>query len=76
MAKELDYQFRLSEERNQLRQDERSEEHYKQLDSMLRKYSGKSTKSTMDKDKTVNFPNPKPKKEIHLFKKTKKKATP
>jgi DNA-binding transcriptional MerR regulator len=64
MAKELDYQFRLS--------DERSEEHYRQIDSLLRKYSDKSTK---DKDKTVKFPRQKAKKEIHLFKKTKKSAT-
>jgi DNA-binding transcriptional MerR regulator len=73
MAKELDYQFRLSEERNEARIDERSEEHYRQLDTLLRKYSDKTIK-----DKTVKFPRPKEKekKEIHLFKKTKKNAAP
>jgi hypothetical protein len=77
----MDYQFRLSEERNELRQDERSEEHYRQLDSLLRKYNGKSDKSIKDKsvldsDKTVKFPRQKTKKEINLFKKAKKNATP
>jgi hypothetical protein len=81
LAKEMDYQFRLSEERNELRQDERSEEHYRQLDSLLRKYNGKSDKSIKDKsvldsDKTVKFPRQKTKKEINLFKKAKKNATP
>jgi DNA-binding transcriptional MerR regulator len=76
IAKEMDYQFRLSEERSELRQDERSEEHYKQLDSMLRKYSEKSTKDKSSKDKTVKFPRQKTKKEISLFKKTKKNAAP
>jgi DNA-binding transcriptional MerR regulator len=71
MAKELDYQFRLSEERSEARIDERSEEHYRQLDTLLRKYNGKSAK-----EKTVKFPHPKEKKEIHLFKKTKKNAAP
>jgi ferric iron reductase protein FhuF len=73
MAKELDYQFRLSEERNEARIDERSEEHYRQLDTLLRKYSDKTIK-----DKTVKFPRPKEKekKEIHLFKNTKKNAAP
>jgi DNA-binding transcriptional MerR regulator len=71
MAKELDYQFRLSEERNEARIDERSEEHYRQLDSLLRKYNDKSIK-----DKTVKFPHTKEKKEIHIFKKTRKNAAP
>jgi DNA-binding transcriptional MerR regulator len=71
VAKELDYQFRLSEERSEARIDARSEEHYRQLDTLLRKYNDKSTK-----DKTVKFPHQKQKKEIHLFKKTKKNAAP
>jgi DNA-binding transcriptional MerR regulator len=71
VAKELDYQFRLSEERSEARIDARSEEHYRQLDTLLRKYNDKSTK-----DKTVKFPRQKQKKEIHLFKKTKKNAAP
>jgi DNA-binding transcriptional MerR regulator len=70
LAKELDYQFRLCEERSDARIDERSEEHYRQIDSLLRKYSGKPSVK-----KTVKFPRNKEKKEIHLFKKTKKNAT-
>jgi DNA-binding transcriptional MerR regulator len=73
MAKELDYQFRLSEERTEMREDERNEEHYRQLDLMLRKYSEKSPKT---KTKTIKFPKQKEKKEIHLFKRTKKNAAP
>jgi DNA-binding transcriptional MerR regulator len=76
MAKELDYQFRISEERSEAKIDERSEEHYRQLDSLLRKYSDKTLKDKMTKDKTVKFPHTKEKKEIHLFKKTKKNAAP
>jgi DNA-binding transcriptional MerR regulator len=74
IVKELDYQFRLADERNEARQDARDEEHFKHIDELLRKHSVKT------KEKTIKFPETKqetkPKKEIHLFKRTKKNAAP
>jgi DNA-binding transcriptional MerR regulator len=82
VAKELDYQLRLSEERLEVRQSGHDEEHYRQIDTLLRKYSIKGTK-----DKTINFPSAKQdikentkenKKAVRFFKKnkTKKNAAP
>lgn len=51
LCKELDYQFRLMEERDEERitgryeqEDKRNEEYYKRIDELLRQYSGKSVK--------------------------------
>ncbi len=51
LCKELDYQFRLMEERDEERvanrheqEDQRNEEYYKRIDELLRQYSGKSSK--------------------------------
>lgn len=83
LCKELDYQFRLMEERDEERaanrhelEDKRNEEYYKRIDELLRQYSGKNTKQ---KEKTVRFPSTKDKnaakgeakvrKEFHLFRK-------
>ncbi|MBO5146606.1 MAG: MerR family transcriptional regulator [Lachnospiraceae bacterium] len=79
ICKELDYQFRLMEERDDERvtnrheqEDKRNEEYYKRIDELLRQYSGKSTKQkekTKDKnkdknkDKTILFPSSKNKSE-------------
>ncbi|MDE6962323.1 MAG: hypothetical protein K2P30_01700, partial [Lachnospiraceae bacterium] len=44
LLKELDYQFRLLEEREDLREEERAnrqEEHYRQIDELLRSYNQK-----------------------------------
>ena len=44
LLKELDYQFRLLEEREDLREEERvnrQEEHYRQIDELLRSYNQK-----------------------------------
>lgn len=57
MCKELDYQFRLMEERDEERvnsryelEDQRNEEYYKRIDELLRQYSGKAAKRK-DKNK-------------------------
>ena len=81
VCKELDYQFRLMEERDDEREtnrlseeDRRSEEYYKRIDELLRQYRGKG--KLPKESKTISFPlankekEPKPKKEFHLFKKT------
>lgn len=47
LLKELDYQFRLLEEREDIREEERAnrqEEHYRQLDELLRSYNQKGRK--------------------------------
>ena len=51
LCKELDYQFRLMEERDEERinsrhalEDQRNEEYYKRIDELLRQYSGKAAK--------------------------------
>lgn len=75
ICKELDYQFRLMEERDEERvtsrheqEDKRNEEYYKRIDELLRQYSGKNIKQkdkTKDrgkeknKDKTILFPSSK-----------------
>lgn len=54
VLKELDYQFRLQEEREDEREagrEARSEEHYKQLDSLLRNYSHKKKQPIWEKIK-------------------------
>lgn len=67
VCKELDYQFRLMEERNDEREtsrmseeDRRNEEYYKRIDELLRQYRGKGKFSKSAKkekeDKTINFP--------------------
>lgn len=68
LCKELDYQFRLMEERDEERitgryeqEDKRNEEYYKRIDELLRQYSGKSVKmkeknKEKNKDKTIAFP--------------------
>lgn len=81
VCKELDYQFRLMEERDDEREtsrmseeDRRSEEYYKRIDELLRQYRGKG--KLPKESKTISFPlankekEPKQKKEFHLFKKT------
>ncbi len=81
VCKELDYQFRLMEERDDEREsnrmseeDRRSEEYYKRIDELLRQYRGKG--KIPKESKTISFPlankdkEPKPKKEFRLFKKT------
>ena len=64
LLKELDYQFRLQEEKEDIREEERigrQEEHYRQIDELLRTRSGKVH---MDKKKMFEG----------WLKKTKKKA--
>ena len=59
LLKEIDYQFRMQDERSQEREDERrkrEEEHYKALDEMLRSYSSKKGKRIKEeKKKTIRF---------------------
>ncbi len=59
LLKEIDYQFRMQDERTQEREDERrkrEEEHYKALDEMLRSYSSKKGKRAKEeKKKTIRF---------------------
>lgn len=64
LCKELDYQFRLMEERDEERvnsrhelEDQRNEEYYKRIDELLRQYSGKAAKRkdrSRDKAKEKN----------------------
>lgn len=77
LCKELDYQFRLMEERDEERvtsrhelEDKRNEEYYKRIDELLRQYSGKNGKikerakernKEKQKEKTIEFPNSKEK---------------
>ena len=77
LCKELDYQFRLMEERDEERvnnrhelEDKRNEEYYKRIDELLRQYSGKNGKikdknkeknKEKTKEKTIEFPNSKEK---------------
>ncbi|MDE7418303.1 MAG: helix-turn-helix domain-containing protein [Lachnospiraceae bacterium] len=79
LCKELDYQFRLMEERDEERvntrhelEDKRNEEYYKRIDELLRQYSGKNGRfkdknkeknKEKQKEKTIEFPNAKEKKE-------------
>lgn len=59
VCKELDYQFRLMEERDEERinnrheaEDKRNEDYYKRIDELLRQYSGKNVKvKAKDKSK-------------------------
>ena len=83
LCKELDYQFRLMEERDEERatcrreqEDKRSEDYYRRIDELLRQYSGKGAKQK-NREKTILFPAAKEKeksegagkakKEFHLF---------
>lgn len=77
LCKELDYQFRLMEERDEERvnnrhelENKRNEEYYKRIDELLRQYSGKNGKikdknkeknKEKTKEKTIEFPNSKEK---------------
>ncbi|MDE5699869.1 MAG: helix-turn-helix domain-containing protein [Lachnospiraceae bacterium] len=77
LCKELDYQFRLMEERDEERvnsrheqEDKRNEEYYKRIDELLRQYSGKNGRfkdrnkeknKEKQKEKTIEFPNSKEK---------------
>ncbi|MDE7271614.1 MAG: helix-turn-helix domain-containing protein [Lachnospiraceae bacterium] len=77
LCKELDYQFRLMEERDEERvntrhelEDKRNEEYYKRIDELLRQYSGKNGRQKeknkeknkdKQKEKTILFPNSKEK---------------
>lgn len=77
LCKELDYQFRLMEERDEERvtsrhelEDQRNEEYYKRIDELLRQYSVKGGKlkdkakeknKEKQKEKTIEFPNSKEK---------------
>lgn len=68
VCKELDYQFRLFEERDEERvtnrmsiEDKRNEEYYKRIDELLSKYRGRGKFSKKEKEKekeekTINFP--------------------
>ena len=64
LCKELDYQFRLMEERDEERvnsrrevEDKRNEEYYKRIDELLRQYSGKNTKQKeKNKERQSCFP--------------------
>lgn len=70
LCKELDYQFRLMEEREEERavsrreqEDIRSEDYYRRIDELLRQYNGKSIKRKTKeknkekaKEKTIAFP--------------------
>lgn len=80
LCKELDYQFRLMEERDDERaasrhalEDQRNEDYYKRIDELLRQYSGKAAKrkdkskekaKEKQKEKTIEFPNAKDKGEV------------
>ena len=59
LLKEMDYQFRMQEEKSQEREDERlrrEEEHYKAMDELIRSYSSKKGKRAIaEKKKTVRF---------------------
>lgn len=58
VLKEMDYQFRMQDEKSQEWEDERrkrEEEHYKALDELIRSYSSKKGKKKRDKKKTVRF---------------------
>lgn len=75
LCKELDYQFRLMEERDEERvnsrhelEDQRNEEYYKRIDELLTQYRGKGGKfkdknkeKNKEKEKTIEFPNSKEK---------------
>lgn len=73
LCKELDYQFRLMEERDEERvnsrhelEDKRNEEYYKRIDELLSQYRGKNMKQKdknkdKPKEKTILFPNSKEK---------------
>lgn len=73
LCKELDYQFRLMEERDEERvnirhevEDKRNEDYYKRIDELLRQYSGKNAKQKeknkeKNKEKTILFPSSKDK---------------
>ena len=59
LTKELDYQFRMQEERTQGWEEQRrrrEEEHYKALDEMLRSYSSKKGKKRVKSDKKKSAP--------------------
>jgi len=68
VCKELDYQFRLFEERDEERvtnrmsvEDKRNEEYYKRIDELLSQYRGKGKFARKEKEKekeekTINFP--------------------
>lgn len=68
VCKELDYQFRLFEERDEERitnrmsaEDKRNEDYYKRIDELLSQYRGKGKFSRKEKErekeeKTINFP--------------------
>lgn len=68
VCKELDYQFRLFEERDEERvtnrmsvEDKRNEEYYKRIDELLSRYRGKGRFAKKEKEKekeekTINFP--------------------
>lgn len=80
LCKELDYQFRLLEEREEQRENtkqeydkKRDEEYYKRIDELLRQYSGKikAPKEKASKEKVSKFPKQKvqkTKKEFHFLK--------
>lgn len=57
-TKELDYQFRMQEEREEQREEKRlmkEEEHYKQLDELLRGKSGRKNKERGSREKRKMF---------------------
>lgn len=82
LCKELDYQFRLMEERDEERvnsrhelEDQRNEEYYKRIDELLRQYSGKSGK-LRDKNREKNKNKEKSKEKTIEFPNSKEKGEP
>lgn len=80
LCKELDYQFRLMEERDEERvtnrhalEDKRNEEYYKRIDELLRQYSGKRAKGR-DKAKEKNREKQKEKEKTIEFPNTNEKT--
>ena len=84
LCKELDYQFRLMEERDEERmttrheqEDKRNEEYYKRIDELLRQYSGKNTKlKDKNKEKNKEKIKEKTKEKTILFPNSKEKGEP
>lgn len=82
LCKELDYQFRLMEERDEERvksrhelEDQRNEEYYKRIDELLTQYRGKGGK-LRDKNKEKNKNKEKTKEKTIEFPNSKEKEEP
>ena len=58
VLKEMDYQFRLQEEREEVRaaeHDKKEDEHYKRIDELLRSYSRRGRKEKKESEKKSRF---------------------